>query len=255
MKKTIMTSALCLSLLATGCVTSQKAPASSSQATSAATTAAATTEAPAESATQDTQAETSEAAKTSHKATVEVITKMTIKDDTYVVPKLTVDGKEATEINDALAKYIDENYALKKNGEYSDGYSTRLAWGANDNMVSIVLMASATSEDYFTHEVFNYDLDTLKSLDAKEVTKRLGMTEDEFLSKTSDLVKKYSKELHYDEEKSLALVTYDKITPFILPDGKPGVLACFVHGKDSQFEGMTARICLDLNKMERADLK
>ena len=234
-RSTLISAALCISLLATGCVRSPKTPAASQVSTSAAASAA--------------------AANAVHQATVEVITEMSIKDGDYehtlVVPKLIVDGKEATEINEKLGKHIRETYPLKREGNNVDGDSTRIVWGVKNNAVSIVLLVSSVCEDYFTREVYNYDLDTLKPLEAKEVTKRLGMTDDEFLSKTTEIIKKYcTGKADYDLDKSLAAVNYDKATPFIMPDGTPGVLGCIVPAADSQFAGLESMRCFNMTTME-----
>ena len=79
MKKTILTSALCLSLLATGCVTSQKTPASESETTAASTTAETTTETTSETTTETTTEETTEA---TTEATTEQTTTTTTEEET-----------------------------------------------------------------------------------------------------------------------------------------------------------------------------
>lgn len=257
-KLKLISTALCLSLLATGCVSNQKTPASE-QTTAAATTAVtteATTEAPAEATTA-----APEEAKASHQVNVDIIKKMTYSDGTNeynsVEPQIIVDGKAATEINKALSDYIQKNYPMKKEGNNVDGYSTSIAWGVKDNILSIVIKAGAMDCDYFTHDVFNYDLDTLKAIDDKEVTKSFGMTDDELFSKAKDIVNKFCSERKdsYDLEKSLASINYDKLTPFILPDGKPGVACSIAYGKDGQFGGSDGVRIFNLTTMEYQNIK
>ena len=232
---TIIATALCLSLMTTGCVANKKAPAVTTEAATAGTTAETTA---------------------SHNVEVELIKLFSHVEGDFeiatVVPKITVDGKEATEINAALSEHIKKEYKLEMDGVNADGMSTRIAWGAKDNTLSIIILANDTSTDYFTAEVFNYDLDTLKDLDDSEVTKRLGMTDDEFFSKTTEIIKKHCEGSGYDLKKSLEAVKYEKITPFIMPDGNPGVLGCICYGEDSQFSGLESMRCFNMKTMERA---
>ena len=203
--------------------------------------------------TEETKSETTNAA---HQVTVEAVTLKSFKDDTYeyamVVPKLVVDGKEATEINKALSDHIQKEYPLEVDGEHADGMATKIEYGVKDNIVSIFIHAGDTGTDYFTIEVYNYDLDTLKPLDDSDIAKRLGMADDEIFSKTTELVKKYCTERDYDVEKSTASINYDKITPCILPDGNTGVLAKVAYGKGGQFEGCDTARLFNLTKMEYA---
>ena len=247
---TILSTALCLSLMATGCFGSLNTPASESgnQPTDA-PTAEETTEAP------SAESETSGDVKVSHEVNVETVTIMTYSDGVNelvnVVPKIIVDGEEATEINASLSDYIQKTYPMEKNGDYVDGWSTKIKWGANENTVSIIIYASDTSTDYYTCEVFNYDLDTLTELDDHEVTKRLGMTDEEFFSKTEAIVKKYCDDGRaYDPDKSLEAVNYDKATPFITPDGNPGVSVCLIYSQDTQFMGAEGVRCFNMTTME-----
>ena len=264
MKKTILTSALCLSLLATGCVTSQKTPASESETTAASTTAETTTETTSETTTETTteetteetttEAETTETSKVNHQASVEVITVMSYADGTNelnsVYPKVTVDGKEAADITNALKKHIQKKYPMKKMDNYVDGWSTRIAWGVKDNMLSIVIHASDVSTDYFTNEAFNYDLNTLKEIKDKEVTKRFGMKDADLFSKTKDVLKKYCSREGYDEKKTVKTINYDTVTPYVTQDGKLGVAAPVYYAKDSQFSGESSVRCFYLTTME-----
>ena len=161
-----------------------------------------------------------------------------------------VDGKEATEINASLSDYLQKMYPMEKNGDYADGTSTRLEWGVMDNIVSIVIFASDTSSDYYTIEAFNYDLDTLTSLEDSEVTKRLDMTDDELFGKAEKLLRDLCNERDYDLEKSIAEINYDKITPFITSEGTPGVLGRIVYPAGSQFAGLESMRYFDLGAIE-----
>lgn len=172
MKRTTIVSAMiCLSLLVSGCVGKPKALSS------------------------EVHVSTNGAAKTetaagSHDVKVEELSKDSYTDEykethTSVYPKLIVDGKEATEINEELRSYIQKTYPLREKTEYGylEGYEVSYKWGVNGNVVSIVIKSSAISSDYFTTEAFNYDLDTLTPLADSEVVKRLGMTDDDFFKR------------------------------------------------------------------------
>ena len=244
MKKTILTSALCLTLMATGCVNNGAAPTSATE-TTAATTAA---------TTESSAPETSETKKTAHQVTVEVLKKMTYSDGnnefSSVYPKITVDGKEASAINKSLTDHIQKKYPMEKDGVNIDGWATKISWGANENTLSIVILASDVSTDYFTTEVFNYDLDTLEKIDDGEVTKRLGLTDSDLFAKTKELLTKYCTERGYNLDKSIAEVNYDRITPYITRDGKAGVAATVYYVRDSQFSGMDSVRTFSLHTMD-----
>lgn len=237
---TIVSTLLCLSLLASGCAVKPKVLSSEVHAT---TSAAATTEAAA-----------TEAATGSHDVKVEELSKDSYTDefnDTYtsVYPKLIVDGKEATEINESLKSNIQKKYPLREKTDYGylEGFEIKYEWGVNGNVVSIVIRVSGIKSDYFTTEAFNYDLDTLKALDDSEVVKRLGMTDDDFFKKTAEILKKKCESISdYDLDKTLASVNYDNITPFITTDGNPGVIAGIWYAADSQFGGLVSARCFDI---------
>ena len=135
--------------------------------------------------------------------------------------------------------------------------STTIAWGAKDNTLSIVICASETFTDFYTRDVFNYDLDTLKAIEDSEVTKRLGMTDDEFFAKTKEILTSFCENNPsvYDLNKTLESVKYDKITPFVTPDGMPGVLCplCFPEG--SQFSGADSMRCFNMTTMKQEYFK
>ena len=240
---TIVSLALCLSFVIAGCATNQQQPSSESKDDVTVTTE-----------TKTSEEATGEGTKASHQVTVETVTLLSISDGfselTSVVPKLIVDGKEATEINASLSDYLQKTYPMEKNGDYADGTSTRLEWGVMDNIVSIVIFASDTSSDYYTIEAFNYDLDTLTSLEDSEVTKRLDMTDDELFGKAEKLLRDLCNERDYDLEKSIAEINYDKITPFITSEGTPGVLGRIVYPAGSQFAGLESMRYFDLGAME-----
>ena len=228
----IISAALCLSFLASGCTVNKKAPAS-------------------EPASSDTSV-AAEAA-SSHQVTVEDLTRNVISlgETDYIssCPKLIVDGVEATEINTAIREHIQEEYPLTTDGEYVDGYETIYKWGVKNNTVSIVVYATYVSEDYYTVEVYNYDLDTLSPLEDTEVAKRLGMTDEEFFSKTAEIfTERYGDVRDIDVVKSIEQIDYYNITPYITPEGNPGVAAYIYYAQDSQFCGMESMRCFDLTK-------
>lgn len=243
---TIVSAVLCLSLLASGCTTKAK-------------TLTSETHAPA-GGTAMSEAQNNQAVNGQHDVKVEDLSKDNYTDsnnDTYtsVYPKLIVDGKEAAEINESLRDYIKKTYPIKVETEYgiTEGYETSYKWAVKGNIVSIVIHVSGICSDYFTNEAFNYDLDTLKPIDDSEVVKRLGMTDEAFFGKTSDILKKECKDIgDYDLDKTLASVNYDNITPFITSDGKPGVVAGIYYAADSQFGGMVSVRGFNLETGERA---
>lgn len=263
MKKTIWVAmVLGLSLMVAGCNNDQQQSLASEEKTPntvASTEVEVSTEA-------STEAEVSTEASTETEPSAEVVTgdhQVTVVIDTLesvesagreitsIVPRLFVDGKEATEINASLSAYIQKEYPLEKDGDYVDGWSTKLSsWGVKDNIVSIVIFAGDTSSDYSTYEAFNYDLDTMKALENSEVTKRLGMTDEELFDKTAEIIKNFCNKRNYNLDKSLALINYDKITPFVMEDGTPGVMACVVPPDDSQFAGSESRCRFSLTTME-----
>lgn len=228
----IISAALCLSFLASGCTVNKKDPES-------------------EPASSDTSV-AAEAA-SSHQVTVEDLTRNVISsgeiDYISSCPKLIVDGVEATEINTAISEHIQEEYPLSTDGEYVDGYETIYKWGVKNNTVSIVIYATYLSEDYYTVEVYNYDLDTLAPLEDTEVAKRLGMTDEEFFSKTAEIfTERYGDVRDIDVVKSIEQIDYYNITPYITPEGNPGVAAYIYYAQDSQFCGMESMRCFDLTK-------
>ena len=256
MKRTaVLSTALCLALIASGCAYNQSVSAGeSSVETSLETTVVETTEVvTSETQTETTSEETVWTFKSSHDVRVETVTLQRLDDGNYtfatLVPKIFVDGKEASEINSFLNEYIQKNYPLRIEDNYADGMSETFDCGVKDNILSIHISASATDCDYFTGEVLNFDLDTLKQLENSEVTKLLGMTDDAFLSKATDIVKAACKDSGYDLDKSVALVKYDKVTAFIQPDGTIGVAATLVYSDQTQFVGMECVRCFNIEKV------
>lgn len=248
MKKTYLVSTvLCLSLMVAGCAGKPQPALTSEEVTS--NTTVVSSEVTIEIET-DTEVLTEE-----HQVNVEVETLKSIEiagwEMTSIVPKVFVDGKEATELNASLGETLLEKYPLEEAGEYVDGWSTELSsWGVKENVLSIVIFASDTGTDYSTYEVFNYDLDTLTDLESSEVTKRLGMTDDELFDKTTNVVTNFCEERGYNLDKSLALINYDNLTPFVMEDGTPGVLASVVHPDDSQFSGSDSKCPFSLTITE-----
>lgn len=232
MKKTAMiATALCLSFMASGCITKgQDIPG------------------PSEASGSEISGSTTEEPASAHEVTVDVITLVSSDDGLFnqVVPNVTVDGKEATDINDMLSSYIRSEYPLEINDEYTDGMATRLYWGTKDNVLSIVIYAGETFTDYYTYDVFNFDLETQNRIDSREVLEHLGMTDEDFLSQASGIVESYCADSFYDLDRSVAAVDLDNCIPFVTPDGNTGFAANIYYPADSQFAGSAARRCLSL---------
>lgn len=228
----IISAALCILIPLASCSVNNKAPAG-------------------EGAAPDTSATNIEAS--THQVTVEDLTRNVISsgeiDYISSCPKLIVDGAEATEINTAISEHITEAYPLIYDEGYVDGYETLYKWGVKNNTVSIVVYAASVSEDYYTVEVYNYDLDTLSPLEDTEVAKRLGMTDEELFDKTAEIfTERYGDVRDIDVVKSIEQIDYYNITPYITPEGNPGVAAYIYYAQDSQFCGMESMRCFDLTK-------
>lgn len=244
-KAAIVSTVLCLSLLAAGCTHNGPNPSSEPTVTETSAVITETTETSEETTVEPTKGE--------HQVTVEIVTLQSSKDGEYnqVVPNVIVDGKEAMDINNVLSSYIQKEYPLEIFDDHADGMATSLYWGVKGNVLSIVILASETFTDYYTYDVFNYDLDTLKGIDNSETLKNLGMTEEEFLSKTSEIVNGYCTAYGYDLDKSLAAVNIEKCKPFVLPDGTIGVAASIAYPADSQFSGESTK-CFNMATKEPA---
>ena len=246
MRKTaILSFALCLALLATGC--SKTAEIS-------------------ESIPDDLpeESEITEEVSDDVRVTVEELTRITQTDKNgqyiSVYPKLIVDGQEASEINESIKDYLVETYPMEPDpmGKYITGYQVRYAWGVKDNIVSIVAIASFLEEDGSVYEVFNYDIDTLEALDDDEVVSALGMTDQDFFDKTEEVYRNYwntepwlGSEYNSMLEQSIDAIGYDKITPIILSNGDIGVLGYLYT--PTQIVEMER--CFDLDTMEVANFR
>lgn len=215
------------------------------------TSATETTAEESETTASETETEATDAPAEGHVVEVTEVVAATMKDVNgieyqTVIPKLTVDGQETTEINESLGSYIQDTYQLEENGDYVDGYETSFSYGVKDNMVSIVISANYLTEDFGVSEVYNYDLDTLTELENSEVVKRLGMSDDEFFGKVEDVYTAYCEKINaFDLDKSIELIGYDKVKPYITSDGNIGVLGCLVYSEGQQFDGETFR-CFEL---------
>lgn len=154
------------------------------------------------------------------------------------IPKLIVDGKEATQINSSLHSYIQNKYPMEKtdkNGSV-EGYHVSYEWGVRGNTVSILLiihvMNDPNDQYYHLYEAFNYDLDTLKQLEGSEVAKRFGLNDEQFFAKVADLYAHYwERQLGGDSDESKSVlkknvkaISYENVTPFITPGGYPGAV-------------------------------
>lgn len=269
MKRTaIISAALCLALMASGCAHNggvQEGKFTDSTVTEITEAESSETETETETSVTQTEIaseETSEEKtvwtfKSSHEVRVETVTLQRLDDGNYIfatlIPKIFVDGKEASEINSFLDEYIQKKYPLKIEGNHADGTSVKFDCGVKDSILSISLLTSATDCDYFSGEVLNFDLDTQKQLDSHEVTKFFGMTDEELFAKVKDIMKDYCKTDEksysaYDYEESAALINYDKITPYIMPDGSKGVSVTLIYSEQTQFYGLECQRSFVLEK-------
>ncbi len=209
-------------------------------------------------------ASTSEQADPAH---VEVTTQleMMLTDDNgnefrMIIPKLIVDGKEATAINAALKEFVEQNHPLEKTSYMDgdtekwsvDGEETSYEWGVKGNIVSIVIQADETFTDGFCYDIFNYNVDTLEAASNEEVMGAFGMTVDEFNGKVADAYRAYWNSVTYmqeymaDLDKSIDAIPTN-VTPFVTSDGGAGA-AGLIYNSGSQF---SERIkCFDLEALE-----
>ena len=200
-----------------------------------------------------------------HKVEVTDQSVTTLKDDQgteykTIIPKLTVDGKDADSINAALSDHIKKNHVLTQEEDNDgdtkrilvDGETTRYAWGVRGNIVSIVIIASETFTDGTGYEIFNYNVDTLQAAGKDEVIKACGMTPDEFYKKVADAYRAYWKSEEWLQEdmsyldKSIGAISQDNVTPFILNNGNAGAAGLIYT--DSQFPESIK--CFDLNTLK-----
>ncbi|MBR3468255.1 MAG: hypothetical protein IKH28_00930 [Lachnospiraceae bacterium] len=210
-------------------------------------------------------ASTSEQADPAH---VEVTTQleMMLTDDNgnefrMIIPKLIVDGKEATAINAALKEFVEQNHPLEKTSYMDgdtekwsvDGEETSYEWGVKGNMVSIVIQADETFTDGFRYDIFNYNVDTLEAASNEEVIRAFGMTVDEFNGKVADAYRAYWNSSTYlqkymaDLDKSIDAIP-SNVTPFVTPDGGAGA-AGLIYNSGSQFPERIK--CFDLETLEK----
>ena len=170
-----------------------------------------------------------------------------------IIPKLIVDGKEADSINTALRDHINRNHSLTQDEYGVNGEETRYAWGVRGDIVSIIIIASETFTDGVGYDVFNYNADTLQAASNDEVIKSLGMAVNEFCNKVADAYRAfwdsrpYLQENMSDLERSIGEISPDNITPFIMPDGNPGV-AGRIYVTGSQFPKSVK--CFNLDTLE-----
>lgn len=208
--------------------------------------------------------ETSEAEVPAHVEVTDQLV-MTLADDSgdefiMIIPKLIVDGKEATAINAALKEFVEQNHPLEKtsymDGDtekwYVVGEETSYEWGVKGNMVSIVIQADETFTDGFCYDIFNYNVDTLEAASNEEVIKAFGMTVDEFDGKVADAYRAYWNSSTYlqeymaDLDKSIDAIPTN-VTPFVTPDGNAGA-AGLIYISGSQFPEKIK--CFDLETLE-----
>ena len=209
-------------------------------------------------------ASTSEQADPAHVEVTDQLV-MTLADDSgefsMIIPKLIVDGKEATAINAALKEFVEQNHPLEKTSYmegdtekwYVVGEETSYEWGVKGNMVSIVIQADETFTDGFGYDIFNYNVDTLEAASNEEVIRAFGMTVDEFNGKVADAYRAYWNSETYlqkymaDLDKSIDAIP-SNVTPFVTPDGGAGA-AGLIYNSGSQFPERIK--CFDLETLEK----
>ena len=172
-----------------------------------------------------------------------------------VIPKLLIDGKEAESFNNSLAKYINSEYEMKKDPEYSDwiiGYEVSYLWSSKDNIVSILLLLSSIEEEWYSYDVINFDVDTMRSPGDEEMTAFFGLSKEELFAKAGTLYRNWwdSEEWLRDSGDDLLNVSindisYDTVTPLILPNGHMGMAGLL----QIPAEAMDTVECFDLETM------
>lgn len=246
---------------------SSEATASSVESQESVTELTSVSEVASSSEVAETSSEVVETSEVEVPAHVEVTTQleMMLTDDNgnefrMIIPKLIVDGKEATAINAALKEFVEQNHPLEKTSYMDgdtekwsvDGEETSYEWGVKGNMVSIVIQADETFTDGFRYDIFNYNVDTLEAASNEEVIRAFGMTVDEFNGKVADAYRAYWNSETYlqkymaDLDKSIDAIPTN-VTPFVTPDGGAGA-AGLIYNSGSQF---SERIkCFDLETHE-----
>jgi len=259
-KTTIITAALCASFLMAGCnKTAETSQSTSDTAATSAETSAVTSSDTSETETTPSVTGTSETNAPEHNITVEDQVSKTLSDQygeyTNTIPKIIIDGKEAEEINASLKSYLEKTYPMDedKKEKVVTGYRLRYTWGVKDNIISVIMIAGFVDEEGTLYEIFNYDADTLTALSGSEVVQRLGMTDKEFFDKTADAYKQYwdtepwlGNEYKDLLEKSISVIGYDKVTPFITPNGDTGS-AGYIYIPAQISEGVH---CFDLDTLK-----
>lgn len=247
---------------------SSEATASSVESQESVTELTSVSEVASSSEVAETSSEVVETSEVEVPAHVEVTTQleMMLTDDNgnefrMIIPKLIVDGKEATAINAALKEFVEQNHPLEKtsymDGDtekwYVDGEETSYEWGVKGNVVSIVIQADETFTDGFGYDIFNYNVDTLEAASNEEVIRAFGMTVDEFNGKVADAYRAYWNSETYlqkymaDLDKSIDAIPTN-VTPFVTPDGGAGA-AGLIYNSGSQFPDRIK--CFDLETLEK----
>ena len=222
-------------------------------------TSEATTEATA--ASSDTSAsDTSETAAV-HKIEVADLSRVTLSDDydEYVtkVPKLIVDGEEATAINMEMNNYILKNYTIEMDNVEKRvmGDVVDYVWGHQGNIVSIILKISNVNEDGTRYDFFNYNVDTLERVSNDEILAAFGMDSATMKTKLADAYKawwdseEWLKEFKNDLQKSIDNIKDDNVTVFICPEGHISA-AGTIYTSGAQIPESTKCFDLETNTVE-----
>ena len=231
MKKIIFTTALLTmgSIMLSGCNISINTGKTTSLTEGTTDTSVTTTEAtPASS--EESASDTTES-EVVHKIEVADLSRVTLSDDTseYVtkVPKLIVDGEEATSINMEMNNYILKNYSIEMdNVEHRlSGDVVDYVWGHRGNIVSIILKISNVNEDGTRYDFFNYNVDTLAPVSNNDIMALYSMDSATMKGKLADAYRtwwdseEWLKEYKDDLQKSIDNIKDDNVTVFICPEG------------------------------------
>lgn len=166
-----------------------------------------------------------------HKIEVADLSRVTLSDDydEYVtkVPKLIVDGEEATAINMEMNNYILKNYSIEMdNVEHRlSGDVVDYVWGHRGNIVSIILKISNVNEDGTRYDFFNYNVDTLAPVSNNDIMALYSMDSATMKGKLADAYRtwwdseEWLKEYKDDLQKSIDNIKDDNVTVFICPEG------------------------------------
>lgn len=150
----------------------------------------------------------------------------------FKLPRITIAGVNADEINETIRTEIEKAYY---EGENREVFDSKYKYFVNGNLVSILVSNMDLSGGEFEYvKVYNIDALTGKIIAGNEIVKLAGMTDEVFFDKVKDLYTKFNKAQsrsnNLDEIDKLALaenfeqISYQFVQPYIGSNGK----LCFV---------------------------